>query len=454
MEANLLPLTGVRIVDLTTTFAGPQAARVLAEMGAEVIKLESCQRYDPMRVMGWPNNVAGEEWWNQGGVFHWFNGGKLSFTLNLGDPHGIDVFKRLVKVSDVVMENFSPGVMQRWGLDYGGLKKIKPDIIMVSISGFGQSGPDYDKPAYAPIMEGAGGLPSITGEEDDLFMTPTGHADWTAGMFAVTGTILALMHRRETGEGEYIDVAGREGIISTIGEAVLEYTLNDRLPEPMGSRHHFMAPYGIYRCRGNDQWLTIAVSGDEQWQGLCQAMGNPEWTKQERFQDALSRWQNSRELDTLIEQWTSGFDHLEATELLQRAGVPAGAAVNPKEILTDAHFKERNLIHAVDIPDVEHKSVMVPQLPFPLPWLNQGAPATPAPRLGEHNDYVLRKLLEVSQEEIEQLEKEEVIGTAPIPLPKRPMQGWNLEGMVRQDVGWLDPNYVEALKSLLQGKGG
>jgi crotonobetainyl-CoA:carnitine CoA-transferase CaiB-like acyl-CoA transferase len=408
-----LLMEGVRVIDLTMAYAGPTGTRVWADMGAEVIKVESEQRIDmPTRVLMFPDNEPGEEPWNRGGYFHRLNVNKYGITLNLNDPKGVEIFKRLVKISDVVAENFSPRTMGNFGLDYEALKKIKPDIIMVSMSGFGNTGPERDYVAYVPVMEAAG-LTSITGFNDLMPMgTGTGYGDWMLGMAGAASVLTALYYRRRTGKGQHIDVAGREAVVTHIGEAVLDYTMNGRVWGRMGNRHPSMAPHSCYRCKDKEEQIAIAVSNDEEWQALCKAMGDPPWTKDERFSTSLGRWQNQDELDSLIEEWTRQHGHYEAMHILQQAGVPAGAVLNSKGVLLNPHLIERGFFPVIEHhPDVGKRPHPM-QMPakFSESW---GGPLKPAPRVGEHNEYILGELLGMSKEEIASLKEERVIGTSP-----------------------------------------
>jgi len=440
-----LLLEGVRVLDLTMAYAGPIGTRILADMGAEVIKVESIQRIDmPTRVISYPENEPGEEPWNRGGYFHRLNVNKYGITLDLTNPKGVEVFKRLVKVSDVVAENYSPRTMKNFDLDYEVLKTIKPDIIMVSMSGFGHTGPLRDYAAYVPVMEAAG-LASITGFPDSGPMgCGTGYGDWALGMAGAAAVLIALHYRYRTGKGQHIDVAGREAIISHIGEAVMDYTMNGRVWRPIGNRHPSMAPHGCYRCKEEEQYITIAVATEEQWQGLCQAMGNPAWTREERFSNALSRWQHQDELDSLIKGWTSQHDHYEVMHILQQAGVPAGPVLNPKEVLLEPHLRDRGFWQLVEQGPEIGKRPQPMQMPAKFSQ-SSGGPLRAAPRLGEHTEQILEELLGMSREEITALEEEKVIGHAP--LFRLPWRGLKLSAMAEARVMKLDPNYLEELSS-------
>jgi len=442
-----LPLKGVRVVDLGRIYAGPTTTKILGDMGAEVIKVESIQRIDlPNRKLCYPENEPGDDSYNRGGWFHWLNSNKQSITLYLDHPKGVEVFKRLVKVSDVVLENFSPRVMRNFGLDYKVLKEVKPDIIMVSLSGFGDSGPYRDHAAYAWAFEGAAGFQSITGYTGGPpMMVGTGYGDWVLGMNGVAAILLALLHRRKTGKGQYINIAGQEVVLHQIGEAILEYSMTGRVRKPIGNRHDFAAPYGCYRCQGDDQWITIAVVTDSEWRNLCAAMGNPPWTEDERFNSVEGRWQNQDELDRLIEQWTIQFDHNEAMHILQRAGVAAGAVLSPKGVLFDDHFREREFFQLIDHPGAGRR---------PMPKLmaaNFGGfeiPKRPAPCLGEHNRHILEGLLGMSPEEVEELEKEKVIGTVPIGHGEIKDRGFNIPFITKSGSASFDPDYLEQVRKL------
>ena len=442
--ARLL-LEGVRVLDLTMAYAGPIGTRVWADMGAELIKVESIQRIDmPTRVISYPENEPAEEPWNRGGYFHRLNVNKYGITLDLTNPKAVEIFKRLVKISDVVAENYSPRTMKNFGLDYRVLREIKPDIIMVSMSGFGNSGPQRDYVAYVPVMEAAG-LSSITGFPDGMPMPAgTGYGDWLLGMAGAAAVLTALFYRRKTGKGQHIDVAGREAVITHIGEAVMDYTMNRRVWERMGNRHPSMAPHGCYRCRDDEEQITIAVSSDEEWQALCRAMGDPPWTREERFSTALSRWQNQDELDSLIEEWTRQHDHYEAMRILQQSGVPAGAVLNPKEVLLDPHLLERRFFRVIEHAPEVGKRPQPMQMPakFSESW---GGPLRPAPRVGEHNEYILGELLGMSMEEIASLEEEKVIGKTP--LLRLPWRGLKLERIAEAGGVILDQDYLGELSS-------
>ena len=440
-----LLLEGVRVLDLTMAYAGPIGTRVWADMGAEVIKVESVQRIDmPTRVISYPENEPGEEPWNRGGYFHRLNVNKYGITLDLTNPKGVEVFKRLVKISDVVSENYSPRTMKNFGLDYPVLKEIKPDIIMVSMSGFGQTGPERDYLAYVPVMEAAG-LSSITGFPDGIPMpTGTGYGDWLLGMAGAAAVLAALLYRRRTGKGQHIDVSGREAVITHIGEAVLDYTMNGKVWGRMGNRHPSMAPHGCYRSKDKEEHITIAVSSDEEWQALCNAMGNPPWTKEERFSTALSRWQNQDELDGLIEEWTTKHHHYEAMHILQQAGVPAGAVLNPKGVLLDPQLLERRFFQVIDHAPEVGKRPQPMQMPAKFSE-SDGGRLRSAPRVGEHNEYILGELLGLSREELASLEEEKVIGTT---LPLRlPWKGLKLERIAEAGGIILDRDYLTELSS-------
>jgi len=440
-----LLLEGVRVLDLTMAYAGPIGTRVWADMGAEIIKIESIQRIDmPTRVISYPENEPGEDPWNRGGYFHRLNVNKYGITLDLTNPKGVDIFKRLVKISDVVAENFSPRTMKNFGLDYEVLKGIKPDIIMVSMSGFGSTGPERDYVAYVPVMEAAG-LSSISGFPDGMPMpTGTGYGDWLLGMSGAAAVLAALFYRRRTGKGQHIDVAGREAVITHIGEAVMDYTMNRRVWGRMGNRHPSMAPHGCYRCCDEEERITIAVSSDEEWKALCRAMGDPPWTKEERFSTALGRWQNQDELDSLIEEWTKKHHHYEAMRILQQAGVAAGAVLNPKEVLLDPHLLERRFFRVIEHAPEVGKRPQPMQMPakFSESW---GGPLKPAPRVGEHNEHILGELLGMSSEEIASLEEENVIGKTP--LLRLPWRGLKLERIAEAGAVILDRDYLGNLSA-------
>lgn len=437
-------LQGMRVLDLTMVFAGPMSSRILADLGAEVIKVESAPRSDVFtRANVYPENEPGEEPWNRGCFFHSVNAGKYGVSLNLGSEKGKEIFKRLVKISDVVMENFSPRVMENWGLSYEELTKIKSDIIMVSMSGLGHYGPLRNFYMYVPGMEGMSGLTYVTGYSGEPPLL-SGHAygDWVLGTNAAAALLVALYHRQRTGRGQYIDVAGREAVSCHIGGIIMDYTLNGQERMRIGNQHSSAAPHGCYRCKGDDSWVNIAIENDEQWQSFCQAIGNPAWTKEERFADTLSRWRNREELDSLVEEWTSQYDHYEVMGVLQRAGVPSGAVLNMKEVNIDPHLIERGFFQVVDHGQGIGKRPIPKQMPAKFSGIESFA-SKRAPRFGEDNQYVFCTLLGMSKGELEKLEEEKVIGGTPTFPRGRPTRTDLIE---EQGAGWFDPDYISELR--------
>ncbi len=420
-------LAGVRVLDLTRVWAGPLAVRMLADLGAEVILIEALQarggdkallevmkqmRKEGRRFRFLPDGDPGDQPWNRQGLFNDFHRNKYGITLDLSKSEGQDIFKQLVKISDVVVENYTPRVMKNFGLDYPILKEINPGIIMISMPGYGMTGPYRDYPAFGTVIEQYVGFGSTMGYADSgPYRMQSTYPDPVAAVNGASAVMLALWHRRRTGKGQYIDQAMIEASTGLLGEVILDYSMNKRLPQRLGNRHRFMAPHGCYRCRGEDVWVVIAVANDEEWQSLSDVMGNPAWTKEERFADQLSRWNNQDELDKLISEWTIRHDHYQVMHMLQGAGVTVGAVLNAKETLSDPQLKDRN--YFIEVTHPQAGTHLYPGLPLKL----SRTPASfrrPAPCIGEHNEYILGKLLNLSKDEIAQLEKDQVISTGPI----------------------------------------
>lgn len=447
-----LPLKGIRVIDMGRIYAGPTTGKILGDMGADVIKLESIQRLDlPNRKLCYPENDPDGDSYNRGGWFHWLNSNKRSITLDLNNPKGVEVFKKLVKASDVVLENFSPRVMKNFGLDYEVLKTIKPDVVMVSLSGYGDSGPYRDRPAYAWAFEGIAGFQSVTGfSGGPPMIVGTGYGDWSLGMNGVCAVMLALLHRRNTGEGQYINIAGQETVLHHIGEDVLGYSMNGVIPQRVGNRHDSVALQGCYRCKGDDQWVTITINTDEEWRGFCLATGHFAWTRDQKFSSVTARRQNQDELDALIEEWTKQFDHYEAMRQLQGVGVAAAAVLSPKEVLFDEHFRRRRFFSLIDQPGAGRRPM--PKLAA-AQFSDLESPVMPAPLLGEHNREVLQGLLGLTDEEFEGLEKDKVIGTIPIGHGEIRDCGFNIPFVTKIGSASHDPDYLEQLRAFYSAPG-
>ncbi len=426
MSQNMV-LEGVRVLDLSRVWSGPLAVRMLADMGAEVILIEapgsrrvSKALLDVMKQMhdkgtrfpNYPDGDPGDHPWNRLGTYNDFNRNKFGITLDLGKLAGKDIFKRLVKVSDVVLENYTPRVMANFELDYPVLKEVNPGIIMISMPGYGMTGPYRDYPAYGTTLEQHAGFSSIMGYPDSgPQRTHSTYPDPVASISAASAIMLALWHRRHTGKGQYIDLAQIEAATCMLGEVILDYSINKREPQRIGNRHRFMAPQGCYRCKGDDMWVGITVANDEEWQVFIEAIGNPPWTKEERFADQLNRWKNQDELDKLIGEWTIQHNHYEVMHILQRAGVAAGAALNAREVLSDPQLRERK--YFVEQTHPEAGTHLYPGFPVKL----SRTPASfrrPAPCIGQHNDHVLGEILGLSRDEIAQLNKDRVVSDGPI----------------------------------------
>ncbi len=397
-------LSGVRIIDFTRYAAGPQITLLLAFMGAEVINVESMVNIDHFRreeaavVFGSARAAAD--------CFNSLNASKMSVTLNLTTAGGVELAKRLIHLSDVVVDNFRAGIMDKLGLGYPILREIKPDIIMLSASSHGSTGPESRYIAYAVTMGALSGLSQVTGYAGGPPVIMRSSADLRPGTAAAFAILAALNYRQETGEGQFIDFSAREALSCGIGEIIMDYTMNGRVRSRNGNRDDIMAPHNCYRCKGDDKWVSIAISNDEEWAALCQAMGNPAWTKEERFGDQFSRWRHQDELDELIKAWTINYDHYQVMEMLQRVGVAAAPSFSNEELFNDPHCRERECFTSVQHPEEGELYVLAP------PWKFSATPARvtgPAPLLGEHNEYVFGELLGLPEEEIPKLVAEKIL---------------------------------------------
>ncbi len=399
----ILPLEGYRLIDFGWAAAAPRATCLLADMGAEVIKVETRKRLDPVRFG--PDNLSRDP--EMDPLFHSINRNKLGILLDLTHSESIELIKRLIRISDVVVENFSPGVMKRFTLDYDELKKDKPDIIMISFPGVGSEGPLADVVTYGPSLAGLAGLDSMIGYEGERVLgMQQAYADINAALFGAFAIQTALYHREKYGEGQHVEVAQIESLLSTMPEPVMEASLNLRALSTLGNANNMMAVHNNYPCKGDDKWVSIAISSEEEWAGFCKALDYPSWTKREDFADGYKRSLNRQELDRLIAKWTIEKTPAEAMQILQKNGVAAVPCADTEDRYFDPHFQERNIIV-----NVEHPVTGVDFVPKVVCALSDtpGTIRRPAPTLGEHNDYVFGELLGLPKDEIEGLIQKKII---------------------------------------------
>jgi crotonobetainyl-CoA:carnitine CoA-transferase CaiB-like acyl-CoA transferase len=410
------PLRGVRILDLTRIYAGPLATRILADLGAEVIKVEAISGRGPAvlpavrQAINYLDGTPGDEPWNRQGAFNELNRCKQSVALDLKSEQGRDIFLRLVAISDVVMENFSVRAMERLGLDYERLREVNERLIYVAMPGFGISGPYRDYVILGPGLEPMTGVASMLGYEGgDPMVSTVALPDAIGGVTAAAAAVTALRRRAESGQGALVDFSLQEAAIATLGERFIERQLSGRHPPRVGNAHAVYAPHGVYRCRGDDQWIAIAVRDDEEWRSLCATAGRG-WADETRFATQAARHEHRKALDEAIESWTAPRDKTELMHALQRSGVPAGGLVDAAELVGDPHLGERGFFVELDHPAVGPKRYQ--GTPVLLDG-RRGSSWRAAPTLGEHNGDVLGGLLGLSETELEALAGRGVIASRP-----------------------------------------
>ena len=392
------------------SWAGPFATRLLADMGAEVIKIETVDSWDLLRsYTGQPPTV--ERVWDKSPYFNHYNRNKFACALDLSKDRGRELFLQLVDGADVVIENFRVGVMENLGLSWETLRERNEQLIMVSMPAHGSTGPEKDYVAYGTNVEQLAGLASLSGYADGPPQkTGISYGDPMAGIAAAGAVALALWDRRRTGLGQLIELAQRENLIGAIGEFVVAHAMNSREPERRGNRDSSMAPQGCYPCAGEDQWLTIACEDDAQFAGLCAVMGLPKLASDERFADVVSRYRNQDSLDGIISEWTRTQDKASAADSLQAAGVPASPVLTVQDVFADEHLRARDFFEPVS-----HAVAGIWEMEG-TPWRMSETPGhvrMPPPTFAEHNHYVFRELLGLSAEEVEALYAGGVTGDAP-----------------------------------------
>ncbi len=388
-KAGSLPLDGIRVVEFTLHWAGPTCGMMLSDMGAEVIKIENpalpdaSRRYEPF--------AEGKRGLNRSGYFALLNRGKKDCVFDLKQPENVEAVKRLIGITDIVIENYAPRVLDSLGLGYSVLKEVKPDLIMISLSGYGATGPDKDCLAFGQVLEAYSGLNSLIGYPDSPPLgCGTVISDQTSATSAAFAALAALRYRDATGEGQHIDISEVEALLTCMPEAIMEFTMNGRIPLPRGNRDEVMAPHGCYRCQGEDKWVAIAVENDDEWKDICLIMGKPELIDDERFQDRLCRLKNQDELDKIITEWTIGHTHIEVMKQLQKVNIASGSVYSGEELYNDPHLRAREFFVEINHPEVGKR-----ELPGVFAKLSEtpGAIRGPDPLLGEHNDWLLNELL-------------------------------------------------------------
>ena len=415
-RSGRLPLAGLRVVDWTVYWAGPFLGLMLHDLGAEVIKVESPSNFDSMRTVIDVNPYAGgraspmtpQERANVNQHFNEWNRGKLGLGLELSDPRGRQVLLDLVAKSHIFIENHRPGAKEKLRIGYEALLTVKPDIIYLSLSGYGQTPPERDAMALGAPVELPSGLFSLNGYLDDPTPAKTGfsYGDPVGALAALSALLLAVREWRQTGKGRYVDVAMRDALSFGIGAAFTDWSMNKAERPRRGNRHTVYAPQGVYRAHGEDEWVAISVRDDREWQALGSALGNPDWHGDPELAHAERRRRRHDDIDSGIEAWTSQRSARDAEEALQQAGVPAGAVLSFRQLWHDPQLNARGAFQEVAHPafGLEVRATSQWQrgnLPQPIDL--------PAPCFGQHNEQVLTEILGMDSDAVAELQREGVI---------------------------------------------
>ena len=413
-------LEGVRVLTLEQAHALPGGTSFLADLGAQVIRVESVVHLQDRKSGPFPGGKPSEEWWNEGGNLAYFGArNKQSLCLEVADPRGKEVFLKLVQECDIVTDNFRPGTMARYGFDHESLTKLNPRIITLSSTAFGYTGSWSRAGSRARTVDASCGMSYLTGYEDGPSRRASNnYMDHSVGNNVAYALLLALYQRSKTGKGMRIDLTMQETGVSAIGPAILE-TQRGISRSRLGCGHLWKAPHNVFPCLGEDRWITIAVSTDEEWRRLCKAMGDPSWATERRFDTSHGRHRHRHELGENLSEWTQTKDCQELMTVLQGWGVPAGAVLTAEDLVANPHLQEREYIE-------EFENVNAPQAgprkyagrPFRMPGVALGIQSVAA--LGEHNEEILKEIAGLSQEEIASLADDGIISNLPLPTESRP----------------------------------
>jgi crotonobetainyl-CoA:carnitine CoA-transferase CaiB-like acyl-CoA transferase len=400
-------LSGLKIVDLTTFWAGPTATQFYAACGADVVKVESIQRPDGSRLSS-TQSPALPQWWEWSPLFQSVNAGKRAITLNLSTEEGKRLLGRLIETADLVVENYSPRVLDNFGITWEWIRSINPRTILVRMPAFGLTGPWRNRTGFAQTVEQASGMAWMTGLGEALPIVPRGVCDPVAGMHAAFAGLLAVERLERSGEGCLVEVPMVETALNIAAEPLLEYSASGLELRRNGNRSPSVAPQGVYRCQGEEQWLALTVENDTQWRALRRELGSPDWMGDESFDHLEGRAAAADLMDRRLGEWAQAMELSAAVQRLSRAGVPAAPVVDQLDALGHPALVSRRFVERVDHPLLGPLEIV--GLPFraeshPAPWIDR-----PAPLLGQHNEEVLQDYLGVSDQELGRLDSSSVIG--------------------------------------------
>lgn len=408
-------LSPLRICDFSGQLAGAGATKILGAFGAQVVRVEDNVRQGQWDIFRGNGPYIDERRGNElGGMFNNHNVEKLGVTANMREAEGKEIVSDIISVSDVVTENFSAGVLRRWGLHYEDLVKIKPDIIYVSNCGFGHEGPSSHFKTWGPVVQAVSGLTFQSGFPD---MPPAGwgysYMNHTGGYFMAMAILMAVYHRNRTGEGQWVDMSCTDAAAALNGPEILDYTVNGRPArregKPYSNRSDSppMAPHGIYRSEGDDNWVAISARDDKDWSALCAVIGQEDLTKDERFSSLDARMKHQDALDSIVEEWTKARSHFDAMDTLQKAGVPAGAVQRPEDRIDH----DDNVLDWKLFPEVTHPEIGTVRVDGMAMKLSESATpiSEPAPLLGQHNRMVYGEILGLTDSQIDSFLEQGVI---------------------------------------------
>ena len=403
---SVLPLSNLRVANFGWVWVAPLMGHILADMGAEVFKVETRNRPDVIRILPpYMDEELAKEKGQQpleslyaANTFRNYRG----ITLDISTGEGQRLAKELIKSCDVVIENFSPKVMGKFGMSYEELRALRPDLIMISASAAGKDGPRSDLVSYGGVVSAMAGIDFNQGypELGRPQAANTTIMDPLQGIYCAFAVLAAIRHRARTGEGQHIDFAQWEAAATIAGGPMMEWVFNKRHSPPLGNRDEMMAPHGVYPSKGADKWVTIAVKTEDEWRALCAAMERPELAEDDRFADQYLRQINHDALDEIIAAWTKSKTHFQVTRTLQKAGVAAFPSLNQKEVFDDRHYKARE-----DWIDVDHP--LGKQKIYGMPWKLSKTPGQirlPGTMVGQYNDFAFREVLGMPKEEIDRLD--------------------------------------------------